>query len=67
MPQDATVLRWLHLHAVNAVDTAKIVESVPDHCVDYLVNLASRCSSNWAQIAHELARRASQPQARVTA
>ena len=49
------VLRWLHRYAVNNVDAAKMAESVPGHCVEHLVELANRCSANWARIAHDLA------------
>jgi ParB-like chromosome segregation protein Spo0J len=49
------LLRWLHLHAVNTVDSVKIMDSVPHHCVEHLVELASRCSANWALIARDLA------------
>jgi hypothetical protein len=51
------LLRWLHQHAVNSVDSQKIAPSVPDHCVDQLVELARRCSVNWAKIAQHLAMR----------
>lgn len=51
------LLRWLHLHAVNSVDSTKIADSIPDHCVEHLVELASRCSANWERIASDLARR----------
>jgi len=51
------LLRWLHQHAVNSVDSQKIAPSVPDHCVDQLVELALRCSANWAKIAQHLAMR----------
>lgn len=51
------LLRWLHLHAVNTVDSAQIVEVMPGHCVSHLVELAMRCSSNWAWIAHDLTAR----------
>lgn len=49
------LLRWLHLHAVNSIDNAKIMDCVPDHCVEHLVELAARCSANWARIAHDFA------------
>ncbi|OBF55323.1 hypothetical protein A5787_03260 [Mycobacterium sp. 852002-50816_SCH5313054-b] len=49
------LLRWLRLHAVNSIDIAMVVESVPDYCVEHLVQLATRCSANWARIAHDLA------------
>jgi hypothetical protein len=56
------LLRWLRLHAVNSVDSAKMVDTVPDHCIDHLVVLASRCSANWARIAHDLSQRSQQRQ-----
>jgi ParB-like chromosome segregation protein Spo0J len=52
------LLRWLHRHAVNSVDSDKIGQFVPDHCVEHLVELASRCAANWSAIAHELEHRA---------
>lgn len=55
------LLRWLHLHAVNTVDSHKIVEFVPDHCVGHLVELASRCAANWTLIAQDLEQRAERP------
>jgi ParB-like chromosome segregation protein Spo0J len=48
------ILRWLYLHAVNGVDSTEIAQSVPDHCVEHLVEFASRCSANWAKIADDL-------------
>jgi ParB-like chromosome segregation protein Spo0J len=48
------LLRWLRGHAVNTVDSTTIIEFVPDHCVDQLVELASRCAANWAKIASDL-------------
>ena len=56
------LLRWLHAHAVNAVDSAKIVQFAPGHCVEHLVEFASRCSANWALIAADLEHRAEQQQ-----
>jgi ParB-like chromosome segregation protein Spo0J len=50
------LLRWLRIHAVNAVDSGAIVEWVPDHSICQLVELASRCASNWARIAREFER-----------
>lgn len=52
------LLRWLHLHAVNATDSSKVVQCVPDHCVEHLVELSSRCAANWTAIANELEHRA---------
>jgi hypothetical protein len=54
------LLRWLQHHAVNSIDSVKVVENVPDHCVEHLVQLASRCSANWARIAHDLAQSSQQ-------
>lgn len=53
------LLRWVHQHAVNDVDTADVAAAVPDHCVDHVVELATRCSMNWAKLAHDLERRQS--------
>jgi ParB-like chromosome segregation protein Spo0J len=50
-------LRWLHQHAVNSVDGNKIADTVPEHCLEHLVEFATRCSANWAKIAGELAQR----------
>lgn len=52
------LLRWLHIHAVNAADSTKMVQFVPDHCVEHLVELSSRCAANWTAIANELEHRA---------
>lgn len=51
------LLRWLHLHAVSCADSQKIPESVPDHCLDHLIEMARRCSANWAIIAREWSQR----------
>jgi ParB-like chromosome segregation protein Spo0J len=56
------LLRWLHAHAVCTVDSAKIVQFAPAHCVEHLIEFASRCSANWALIAADLERRAEQQQ-----
>lgn len=48
------LLRWLHLHAVDISDSAKLVEAAPEHCVGQLVEIANRCSANWAAVASEL-------------
>lgn len=56
------LLRWLHAHAVSTVDSAKIVQFAPGHCVEHLVEFASRCSANWALIAADLEQRAEQQQ-----
>jgi ParB-like chromosome segregation protein Spo0J len=48
------LLQWLHTHAVNTADGAKIGDFVPEHCLGHLVDLATRCSANWAQIAEDL-------------
>jgi transposase-like protein len=50
------LLRWLHVHAVNSADTAKLSSSLPEHCIEHLVELAIRCSANWAAIAQHLAK-----------
>jgi ParB-like chromosome segregation protein Spo0J len=50
-----TLLRWLHLHAVNTTVGATIAASTPHHCVPHIVELARACSSSWAEIARELA------------
>lgn len=51
------LLRWLHLHAVSCTDSRKIPESVPDHCVDHLIELARQCSASWAMIARDWSQR----------
>ncbi|MGE2817752.1 ParB/RepB/Spo0J family partition protein [Mycobacterium heidelbergense] len=51
------LLRWLHLHAVSCADSRKIPESVPDHCVDHLIELARHCSASWAMIARDWSQR----------
>jgi ParB-like chromosome segregation protein Spo0J len=51
------LLHWLHFHSVSSSDLTRIAESVPDHCVDRLVELANRCATNWAWIAADLSKR----------
>lgn len=51
------LLRWLHLHAVYPVDSERFAESVPDHCIEHIAEVAHRCSVNWALIAQKLAER----------
>ncbi len=51
------LLRWLHFHAVSSSELTHITESVPDHCVDRLVELANRCAANWQWIADDLSKR----------
>jgi hypothetical protein len=48
------LLRWLHVHAVQTIDTDKIASAIPGHCFESLIELANRCSANWARIAHDL-------------
>ena len=50
-------LRWLQNHAVNDIDGSEIVEHVPEDCLGNIVELARRCSANWAWISHNLAHR----------
>jgi ParB-like chromosome segregation protein Spo0J len=52
------LLRWLHHHAVSSADSQKIADFVPGHCYQQLVEVARRCSANWAYIADDWARRA---------
>jgi hypothetical protein len=52
------LLRWLHHHAVSSTDSQKIADFVPGHCYQQLVEVARRCSANWAYIADDWARRA---------
>lgn len=49
------LIRWLHGHAVQTIDTDKIAPAIPGHCFESLIELANRCSANWAKIAHDLA------------
>ena len=51
------LLHWLHTHAIDPVESAAVANLTPDHCVDHRVELATRCSTNWAQIADELRQR----------
>jgi hypothetical protein len=51
------LLRWLHGRVINTVDCAKIVDEVPNHCVDHLVEVVTRCATNWTRVAHELQQR----------
>jgi ParB-like chromosome segregation protein Spo0J len=48
------LLRWLHLHAVDPGDGAKLVDLAPDHCLERLLEFAERCAINWALIARAL-------------
>jgi ParB-like chromosome segregation protein Spo0J len=49
------LIRWLHVHAVETIDVDQIATSIPGHCFENLIELANRCSANWARIAHDLA------------
>ena len=51
------LLRWLQFHAVTSADSQRIPDQVPPHCIDHLVEVASRCATNWAAIADDWARR----------
>ncbi|HWF28470.1 MAG TPA: ParB/RepB/Spo0J family partition protein [Mycobacterium sp.] len=51
------LLRWLHLHAVSCADSQKIPESIPDHCLDHLIEMARCCAANWAIIARDWSQR----------
>jgi ParB-like chromosome segregation protein Spo0J len=51
------LLRWLHLHAVHPVDSERVAQTVPDHCVEHIAEVAQRCAANWALIARTLAER----------
>lgn len=61
------LLHWLHLHAVNHDAFSRFIEHVPDHSLDHLVELATRCSTNWARIARDLAARSRRAQSAVLA
>lgn len=47
------LLRWVHLHAVGP-ETADVFHPAPAHCIEHLIELARRCSANWAKLASEL-------------
>jgi hypothetical protein len=49
------LIRWLHGHAVETIDVDQIASSIPGHCFECLIELANRCSANWARFAHDLA------------
>jgi hypothetical protein len=53
------LLRWLHLHAVYPMDSERVTQFVPDHCVEHIAEVAQRCSANWALIARTLEERCS--------
>lgn len=49
------LLRWLHQRSVRAADAERVTQTpVPDHCVPHVIEIARRCSANWARIADEL-------------
>lgn len=47
------ILRWVHLHAVGP-ETASAFGAAPPHCLEHLIELAKRCSANWAKVASDL-------------
>jgi len=51
------LLRWLNSHVVLREDWLEIIDSVPAHCVDPLVELAHQCAQSWYQFAREIERR----------
>jgi ParB-like chromosome segregation protein Spo0J len=50
------LLRLLHMH-VAGTDHTEMVEAVPAHCTDIVVELAQQCAQSRGQFARELARR----------
>jgi hypothetical protein len=47
------LLRWVHLHAVGP-EAADALDPAPAHCLEHLIELAKRCSANWAKVASDL-------------
>jgi ParB-like chromosome segregation protein Spo0J len=53
------LLRWLDTQTIGMVDWEKVVENVPDHCVDIIVDLARDNANAWQKFAERLERRIS--------
>ena len=53
------LLRWLDTQTVGMVDWEKVVENVPDHCADTIVELARDNADSWRKFAERLERRTS--------
>jgi ParB-like chromosome segregation protein Spo0J len=53
------LLRWLDTQTIGMVDWEKVVENVPDHCVDTIVDLARANAYAWQKFAERLERRVS--------
>lgn len=51
------LLRWLYLHAVYPIDSDRVAQFVPDHCIQHIAEVAHRCSANWRLIAEKLVER----------
>lgn len=50
------LLRLLHMHVV-AADGSGMVDAVPPHCTDTVVELARQCANAWMQFAQDVERR----------
>ncbi|MFE6923586.1 ParB/RepB/Spo0J family partition protein [Nocardia sp. NPDC057663] len=48
------LLRWLHQHAVNGGDVAKIADFVRPHSYYHVIEFANQCAANWVTIAQAL-------------
>ncbi|MDN5898494.1 MAG: helix-turn-helix domain-containing protein [Brachybacterium sp.] len=51
---------WLHKHAVQCEDHQRLLEAVPDHCLEPMALFAGRLAERWALIASDLHERLEQ-------
>lgn len=52
-----TLLRILHLHAMDDESWEKVLDNVPAHCAEIVVRVARDCAHRWNQLADRLAER----------
>lgn len=52
------LLRWLMIHAIDPEEFEQLVDAVPAHCTDAIIDLAQGYSSGWQLIAKKLRQRA---------
>jgi ParB-like chromosome segregation protein Spo0J len=51
------LLRWLDTQTIGMVEWERVVENVPDHCADTIVDLARGNANAWQKFAERLERR----------
>jgi ParB-like chromosome segregation protein Spo0J len=48
------ILRWLHLHTVDAEGLENLGRGLPDHWAPVVASLAASCAEEWTKLAEEL-------------